>query len=246
MDFLKQLTVTQALGLFWLENLFIAGCVLILGNWLRKKYHQKRLSALVNDATKQEVIAAFISISINSVITFIGYYLWKQAWIKFEMDISIDILLDFVLLILVMDWMMYILHLLVHKTFIYRFIHKLHHNCKNPEPIDLFVLDPFETLAFGALWLMVIFIFPANIYSVIAYLVCNVFFGMMGHIAVEPFPKYWARHPVLKYISTSTFHYQHHNNEHHNFGFYTTIWDTFFNTLSPDYVEKFENAGKIS
>jgi len=242
MEFLKQLTYLQAFGLFWIENILIALAVLLVGKWFRKQFNKRNLDNLIEDATKKELIAAFISITINSIITFLGYYLWIKDYIHFDESVSISILLDFIILIFIMDWLMYVLHLLVHKTKIYNYIHKLHHVCKNPEPIDLFVLDPFETLAFGSLWLIVIIIFPANIFAVIAYLILNVLFGLIGHLAVEPFPNFWVRNPFTKYISTSTFHYQHHNNENYNFGFYTTIWDTFFNTLDPEYVEKFEKA----
>jgi sterol desaturase/sphingolipid hydroxylase (fatty acid hydroxylase superfamily) len=64
-------------------------------------------------------------------------------------------------------------------------------------------------------------------------------FGMLGHLSIEPFPRYWLRIPGLKLICTSTFHYIHHQNGNYNFGFYTTIWDRIGNTLAPDYKEQF-------
>jgi sterol desaturase/sphingolipid hydroxylase (fatty acid hydroxylase superfamily) len=37
--------------------------------------------------------------------------------------------------------------------------------------------------------------------------------------------------PFVHYISTSTFHAEHHQDADHNFGFYTLIWDRLFVTL---------------
>ena len=48
--------------------------------------------------------------------------------------------------------------------------------------------------------------------------------------------------PFVHYISTSTFHAEHHQDADHNFGFYTLIWDRLFVTLSPDYVRDFTLA----
>jgi sterol desaturase/sphingolipid hydroxylase (fatty acid hydroxylase superfamily) len=47
------------------------------------------------------------------------------------------------------------------------------------------------------------------------------------------------RAPLVKYLSTSTFHAQHHQNLKYNFGFYTLVWDHLFGTLSPRYEEDF-------
>jgi Delta7-sterol 5-desaturase len=70
----------------------------------------------------------------------------------------------------------------------------------------------------------------------------NVLFGLVGHLGVEPFPKAWVRLPLIRLISTSTFHAEHHGDRHHNFGFYTLIWDRLFGTISPDYLRDFERA----
>jgi sterol desaturase/sphingolipid hydroxylase (fatty acid hydroxylase superfamily) len=46
----------------------------------------------------------------------------------------------------------------------------------------------------------------------------------------------------INYVSTSTFHAEHHLDKDHNYGFYTLIWDRLFRTISPDYLSDFENA----
>jgi sterol desaturase/sphingolipid hydroxylase (fatty acid hydroxylase superfamily) len=109
------------------------------------------------------------------------------------------------------------------------------------------VLNPFETLGFGTLWLSLLVIYPAAWLSIIIYLTLNIVFGLVGHLGVEPMPGQWIRLPVSRYVSTSTFHAEHHLDKDHNYGFYTLIWDHLFGTLSPDYAHDFQAArnGKI-
>ena len=243
-DFLKNLNLWQAAGWFLLENSLIVVGVVQIGNEFRRQFAHRNLDALSDNATWQEWLLVLGSVMVNTGVTTGGYWLWLQGWIRFDERVSYRIVTDFLVLIVVMDMLMFFLHLLVHRTFIYKLTHHFHHRFTQPEPIDLFILDPFETIAFGGLWLLVLVVFQANLLAVVGYLVANTLFGMLGHVGVEPFPAGWVRHPLLKFITTSTFHYQHHNNERCNFGFYTTCWDTLFNTLDPEYTSRFEQTAQ--
>jgi len=180
---------------------------------------------------------------LNSLITWIGAVLWRAGVIQLRPAGDLfNVLLDFVVLFFAMDFAMYVFHRVAHLPILYPLIHDTHHRFENPRPLTLFVLNPFETLGFGALWLVVIAIYPSSFIGMILYLTLNVAFGLMGHLGVEPFPRRWLKLPVIGYISTSTFHAEHHQDRHHNYGFYTVIWDRLFGTLSPDYTDEFETA----
>jgi sterol desaturase/sphingolipid hydroxylase (fatty acid hydroxylase superfamily) len=141
-----------------------------------------------------------------------------------------------------MDLAMYVFHRVAHHPLLYPIIHSTHHRFENPRPLTLFVLNPFETLGFGILWLILLVIYPASWLGIIIYLTLNIVFGLVGHLGVEPMPGQWVRLPLVKTISTSTFHAEHHLDKDHNYGFYTLIWDRLFGTLSPDYMNDFETA----
>ena len=96
-----------------------------------------------------------------------------------------------------------------------------------------------ETLGFGGLWLIVLAVYPATWLGMSIYLALNVAYGVIGHLGVEPVPAAALRIPLLKGLTTSTFHAQHHLDRQRNFGFYTLIWDRLFGTLSPDYARDF-------
>jgi sterol desaturase/sphingolipid hydroxylase (fatty acid hydroxylase superfamily) len=236
LDYLQTLDWPEAAGLFLLENLLVMGVALLFGHGLRRVFTTSSAPALPNPITRKEWQVALLTLLINSLITLAGFLLWRRGIITLHTGFSFRILVVFVVLFLGMDLLMYLFHYLVHKTFLYGLIHRLHHQYREPQPIALFVLHPVETLGFGSLWLGLMIVYPANINAVVIYLSLNVLFGVLGHSGIEPFPASWQKQPLLKYIGSATFHYQHHQHEGYNFGFYTSIWDRLFGTLAPPAV----------
>lgn len=167
---------------------------------------------------------------LNTVVTFAGFWLWKQGIITINTDISWAVLWHFVLLFFAMDLLMFVFHYFIHKTFLYKAVHQLHHEATDPKPIDLFILHPVETIAFGGMWVGLLTLYIFNIYAIIIYLVVNVVFGLAGHLGLEPLPARIREQPVIRYLGTSTFHHNHHKDVAYNFGFYTSIWDRLMGT----------------
>lgn len=230
---------------FWVivENVLIFIVTLVIGHIAVKVFKSHAITEPPPPITRIEVVLAASCVLLNSLITWIGAILWRAGIIQLRPAGSLlNVLLDFVVLFFAMDFAMYVFHRVAHLPILYPLIHDTHHRFENPRPLTLFVLNPFETLGFGALWLVVIAIYPASFIGMIMYLTSNVAFGLMGHLGVEPFPRRWLELPLIRYISTSTFHAEHHQDRHHNYGFYTVIWDRLFGTLSPDYTDEFETA----
>ena len=61
-----------------------------------------------------------------------------------------------------------------------------------------------------ALLIVVILLTQASQVGIVIYLVFNLVFGLVGHLGVEPAPAAWLRLPLIRYVSTSTFHAEHH------------------------------------
>ncbi|OQP64269.1 fatty acid hydroxylase [Niastella vici] len=214
--------------IFLVENVLLTVLVLLLG-----RYIQRRLSAQgvtpVAASRKEWFICAGTNV-LNTVVTYAGYWLWKQGFITISYEISWTIVTHLLLLLMAMDLLMFLFHYLIHKTFLYKAIHGLHHQAIHPKPMDLFILHPVETVCFGALWLVLLVIFPFNICAIILYLTLNLAFGLTGHLGIEPLPAAIRQWPVLRYLGTSTFHHDHHEHVGYNFGFYTNLWDRLFGT----------------
>ncbi|WP_342328230.1 sterol desaturase family protein [Pedobacter sp. FW305-3-2-15-E-R2A2] len=228
LTYLLELPAIYLWPVFLLENVLITVLVLWSGRVIQQRFSPLAIPAYTY--SRKEWLICGLTNLLNTVVTYIGYWLWKNAFIGISTEVSVFILIDFLILFLAMDLLMYVFHYIIHKTWLYKAIHGLHHEAVNPKPIDLFVLHPLETISFGALWLLLLLLWTFNLYAIIIYLMINVLFGMIGHLGMEPLNATLRNKPLLKYLGTSSFHHQHHQDIDHNFGFYTSIWDRLFGT----------------
>jgi Delta7-sterol 5-desaturase len=227
---------------FLAENLLIFGLVILLGNWVAHRYSFRPVTLPPSPLTTMEIAVAIGNVFLNTLVTLIGWQLWLRGVIRFRSDVGLGAIADVFFLVFAMDLLMYGLHRIAHTRWLYPILHQFHHRYRELRPLTLFALNPFENLAFGALWLVVISIYPASWVGMSTYLAINVAFGAIGHLGVEPVPGHWADSPALRYIAGSSFHAQHHQDAGHNYGFYTLIWDRLFGTLQPDYTK---NYGRV-
>lgn len=207
--------------LFLAENVAITILVLYFG---------RLVQGIPNTYTAREWRICAMTNILNTLVTYAGFWMWKSGFISLTLEPSWVAVTDFLILFFAMDLLMFVFHYIIHKTFLFKAVHQLHHEAVNPKPIDLFILHPVEAIAFGGMWLVLLMLYPFHIYAVIIYLVVNVIFGLMGHLGMEPLPARFRNLPVVKYLGTSTFHYDHHQDVQYNFGFYTSIWDRLFGT----------------
>lgn len=233
LHYFRSLSWQTALPLFFIENLLVILFAVGFGYVLQQLFGKHILPGMTFDGvTRREILLASMTLVMNTLITHAGFLLWQAGVIQIGEEISLKVVLDFSVLFIGMDFLMYVFHYAIHKTVLHTYIHQLHHQYEAPQPIDLFVLHPIETAGFGSLWLLLIFVYPASFAAVSTYLALNVLFGVLGHSGVEPFPAAWAEAPILKYIGSSSFHFQHHQNGKYNFGFYTSLWDHLFGTYA--------------
>jgi Delta7-sterol 5-desaturase len=212
-------------------NLIVLLLSVSLGNYLIIKFAKNRISPNPPALVTQEYLLATCTLFINSLINILGWILWKNHFIKIDVEFSLKSIIDFAILFIVMDFSMFVLHRLAHIPQIYEILHKTHHKYKHVRPLTLFVLNPIETLSFGILWLFVLIIFNVSWPAVIAYLTANLVFGMLGHMGVELIKKDFSKIPILKFIASSEFHAVHHLDESTNYGFYTKIWDILYSKI---------------
>ncbi|GAA4800183.1 hypothetical protein GCM10023231_31190 [Olivibacter ginsenosidimutans] len=215
----------QLVLLFFVQNLILFILALAFGTYLRRKYHQPREKIAVKDW-----LVASGTVLINAVITDVGFLLWKSHWISIDFSLSWLTVVHVIILFLAMDLLMYIFHYLLHHSALHQYIHAMHHEAVEPLPIDLFVLHPLETIAFGGLWLALLLTATFNVWAIILYLLLNVVFGIVGHLGFEPLRENTAKFHIDRFIGTSSFHHKHHQDMKVNFGFYTNIWDRIFGT----------------
>ena len=211
--------------IFLTENCLVTAMSLLLGYAILRFFKKT-----VKPASKCEWLICLATNVINTVITYLGFWLWLRGDVIFSYDVNWRIITDFLAIFLLMDLLMYIFHYIIHHSIVYKAIHSFHHRYEDPIPIDLFVLHPLETVSFGMLWLITLLLSSFNFYAVFIYLAVNVAFGTIGHLGFEPFPAKLRGYMPFRYLGTSSFHHRHHLEMGHNFGFYTNIWDKLFKT----------------
>ncbi|WP_018344945.1 sterol desaturase family protein [Cytophaga aurantiaca] len=227
LEYLNTLNLFQLFALFLIENAFIAAAAVLIGFACDGLLMQIRRLITV-----EEIYWACSTVFFNTLITLAGYLLFKNGYVVFHLSVNpLEIFVDFIVLILAMDFLMYVFHWAIHKlSFVYRF-HDLHHVYDTPTAISLFVLHPVEVMGFGMLWLFLLFVMNFSIYAVMLYLVFNVAMGIIGHLRKEIVPEVVKNNVVFQWLANTGFHVDHHQNEDHNYGFYTKVWDRLFGTL---------------
>jgi lathosterol oxidase len=236
-------TATEAFVYSSLLNLFIFGMAMLIGEAIIRFFPTQKVAEANAPVSGFEWGMVAVTLFINSLVNFFGWILWKNDYISISHRYDWRILADVVLLFLFMDLLMYVLHRIGHLPWLYPWVHQLHHRYEHPRPLSLFVLSPAETISFGAVWLVLLCVYPTTWIGISIYLGINLVFGVLGHTGVEPLPKEWASKFPLKYLTTSTFHAHHHQDGKVNYGFYTIFWDLIANTLAGYYHTHF---GKIS
>lgn len=238
LDWVGSLTLAEAAAWLLAENVVLFVLAVIVGSVVARRFHRRPAAPVPDPLERKEVVYAASTVVLNWLITLLGWYLWKQGILVIRRDYGWWAVADVVALVLIMDLAMYVLHRMIHISVFYP-IHRLHHAFDRPRPLDLFVLHPLENLAFGALWLVVVAVHAWSWTGISIFLAMNLASGTLGHLGVEPLPSWWSRVPMLRHVGTSTFHAGHHQDVHHNFGFYTLIWDRLFGTLVPEYDRRF-------
>ena len=191
--------------------------------------------ALPARADRVEIGLAGATIVVNTAVTWLGWWLWRDGTIDVSGTIDGTSAIELVVLVLVMDLALYLGHRAAHHAAVYPLVHRLHHRFVEPRPLTLFALHPVETAAFGALWIVTLTLWDLPFAVVVTYGAVNLIFGTLGHLGIEPLPLAVRRRWLFRWLATPTFHEGHHLRPDTNLGFYTTIWDRLGGTLDPAY-----------
>jgi lathosterol oxidase len=235
LEFLRTLP-TGWFGLLALvENIALVGLGALLGQVALRLPGPRRLTPDPGPVSRTELALVVSTVLINTVITVAGWWLWRAGLITLSSGFGPGTLVELVALIMVMDILMYAGHATVHLRLLFPWVHRLHHVFADARPITLFALHPLEAIGFGAMWLVVLAVHPFTVWSLGAYAVLNLVFGILGHLGVEPLPPAVRRHVIFRWVATPAMHVGHHVDPRYNLGFYTTVWDRLFRTLEPGY-----------
>ncbi|WP_426480081.1 sterol desaturase family protein [Chryseobacterium sp. R2ACT005] len=195
--------------------------------FIEKTCRKSQLQEKNHPVTRSDFYLSLFTIICNTFVMLLGVFLWKNGWIVLgETQSVVRIIAEVAALLLLMDLLMYFFHYGAHLPFIYKILHRKHHEHVSTNFLSLFVLHPFETIGFGLMMLALLIGYHFSVISISIYLMLNLIWGTIGHLNREFFPASFDR----LFVGTTRFHNQHHLDESKNFGFYTSIWDRVFGT----------------
>ncbi len=207
-----------------------ANLTMYLGSWgvvrmIQRTFRGRILNEREASPTKRDYLLSFLIVLINISVGVPGWFLWKAHGIELIENGITFFLLDAVFLLFYFDFSMYVLHRMMHQEPAYRLIHSKHHDHVNVNGISLYVMNPVESLGFGALLICFLMAHATNFYALLFYLLLNWAYGTMGHSGIA------IRSRILRWLVGDTeFHHRHHAGRQGNYGFYTPLWDRLFGT----------------
>lgn len=189
---------------------------------------------------------SLIGLFIYAAIGLLVYVAWEAGYTQIYTDVSEYgwgyFILSIFIGLAIHDVYFYCQHWLLHRRWLYENIHAVHHRSYNPSPWAAYSFHPVESILEGLILPVVIFLVPMHIGAIVIFNAIQMTINGMGHTGVELFPKGFTRHPLTRWLTTSTHHSVHHSRVHCNYGIYTNFWDWLFGTNHPEYDAVFDKA----
>jgi Delta7-sterol 5-desaturase len=236
----SNLDAWQAIPLFCAENMLLYIAAIFFGNRISHRWAHRRIVSEGSDNRRGEQGLGFLAIAMNTVVTFVGWWLWQRGTIHVTGAVSFSVVGELMVFVFALDALMYLGHRIGHHRLVYPIVHQLHHRYREPKAATLFALHPLEAIGFGSLWIITLVTTTALGYTASAAAIggftsMNLLFGLLGHVGVDPLPDRVRSLWLFRWVSTPSFHVGHHLNPLVNLGFFTTCWDRMFGTIDPTY-----------
>jgi sterol desaturase/sphingolipid hydroxylase (fatty acid hydroxylase superfamily) len=138
------------------------------------------------------------------------------------------------------DTWLYWQHRFLHTRVMFQHVHWVHHRVGNPTPFATFAMHPIET-AMGNVYFVLFTVFvPAHPLAIAAAGGYMFVYGTMCHLGYELLPRWFARHPLLRYFNNSTYHNLHHSVIRCNYGAWFIFWDRLMGTAYRGYEDTWD------
>lgn len=160
----------------------------------------------------------------------------ERGWGWFFASIALAIVLH--------DTYFYWTHRLMHHRRLYRLFHHTHHLSTNPSPWAAYAFSPWEALVQAGIGPLIAFTIPIHPLAMMAFMVWQISFNVLGHCGHELFPSWFVRSWCGRILNTPTHHAMHHEKFRANFGLYFNVWDRLMGTNHRRYAERFEAIAK--
>ena len=164
---------------------------------------------------------------------------------KLETNITIyNSIIAFILYWIIQDFYFYCYHYLTHNTFLYKNLHKIHHEYKSPNICCSYYEHPIEhIICWSAPYIIFPHIIPINYYAYWLFVILTTNFSIIGHCGNNYQGYIWYVGYIFFPITIDAYYtisHSYHHDLHHlttkyNYSLWFTYLDRLFGTLYPDY-----------
>lgn len=235
----------QVIVTFYIRYLVIAGGAYFVlyvwkkNDWLRFKIQQVFPSEIkAQGELAFSLLTLLIFAAVIYSLLFTSLRAETQIYLHWSERNSLYNWLSLPVVILLHDTYFYWLHRFMHVPAVFKWVHKVHHESRNPTPLAAFSFHPLEAVLEIAFLPLLIFFLPVHRVVLAIFGLYMILMNIWGHLGFEFLPNRFMK-SWLSWLNTSTGHNMHHQYGHGNYGLYFNLWDRWMGTNHSQYREKF-------
>ncbi len=249
---MESTTLADLLGIWafifvedFLRYFLVAGALAYLlyrfGAWADSRRIQPRRASAADRRREQRYSALTIFIFSLTGLSIFGLSELGLVHLNTEFT-ALSLFVEVVLIIVAHDAYFYWMHRGLHASRRLMRVHALHHRSRTPSPWAAYSFSAGEAVLEAVFLPIYALLMPMHGITAFIFTSHMIIRNVLGHAGVEVYPRWWPRHPLTRWMTTTTHHDLHHAEFKHNFGLYFTWWDRWMGTEHPHYLERFEQA----
>lgn len=225
------LVFTVSIALF-----FIA--VKVFQSYFKKRKIQK--DEVSNKKLLKEYVNSISSLIIISLSSLVWGYLYANGFTKNYTRIDdygfAYFCFSIPMLIFFHETYHYFLHRFLHTKFMFRHVHKVHHQSTNPTIITSFSFHPVEAFLHPWYYVFASVLVPIHLSVLIITMIISFLVNLYGHAGYEIYSyRFLEKTGFLYWLNTPTNHNMHHKFSNCHYSYYSILWDRWLGTIHNDY-----------
>lgn len=143
--------------------------------------------------------------------------------------------ISWLLLAFIHDTYFYWTHRILHQPFLFKKIHRIHHQARPVSPWTSFSFHPVESFINALIIPLIVLVLPLHISVILFHLTLMTLTAVTNHIGYEIFPKKFKKSGLLNHWISGSHHGIHHTHYQYHFGLFFTWWDRWCKTEKAEF-----------
>jgi sterol desaturase/sphingolipid hydroxylase (fatty acid hydroxylase superfamily) len=183
------------------------------------------LRPLKEGQIRREIGRSLVSILIFGAYGVLTLGVWRAGWIQVDFRASgWKIASDLALFFVWNEIHFYCIHRMLHTRWLYRHVHRVHHESVVPTPFSIYSFHWFEAVLLGSVMILALIAFKPSVQALLGLPLTSLFFNTVGHCNYNIFANHRSIH------SAAVQHSDHHLRVAGNYGFYLPVLDRVFHS----------------